>query len=253
MAKLPHFGGHSLLLRATAIALLLTQAAVAQSFTFGSGDGFGSTATVTTQQGQRGGDAPFVGATVLSGVNVRDAPTSHGSTVIGTLSPGDTVSVRCSLGWCELADGGYTAEKFLSLDSSAQSFDVLAPPPEGAPSTGDAPPVTTSVDTQVLPPVAANFDGLWTVLEPDGKPGGPLILKQADTDVTGTLQTPNRLTKITGEIEGRQLNFTYQMLNTKGTQVATGSGFLNLKNGGQSLSGSLMLNGLVVSNIRATR
>jgi hypothetical protein len=243
-----------LLLRAVTIALLLTQPALAQTFTFGSGDDFGSRATVTTQQALPGFDGPFTSATVLSGVNVRDAPTTHGSSIIGTLETGDTVSVRCAFGWCELADnGGYTAEKFLSLDGSAQSFEVIEPPAEGAVSTGDAPPVTTAVDTTELPPVAANFDGLWTVLDPDGKPGGPLILKQTDADVTGTLQTPNRLTKITGEIEGRQLNFTYQMLYTKGAQVAAGSGFLNLKNGGQALSGSLMLNGLVVSNIKATR
>jgi hypothetical protein len=242
-----------LLLRAIAIALLLTGPAAAQTLTFGAGDGLGSNATVTTRQSRPGFDGPFASATVLTGVNVRNAPTTHGSTVIGTLDTGDVVSVRCALGWCELADGGYTAEKFLSFEGSAQSFEVLEPPPEGAVSTGDAPPVTTAIDTQVLPPVAANFDGLWTVMEPGGTPGGPLIIKQTDTGVTGTLQTPNRLTKITGEISGTQLNFTYRMLNTKGRQVAAGNGFLTLKNGGQMLSGSLLLNGLVISNIKATR
>jgi hypothetical protein len=253
MAKSCGFGGSFVLLRAVIIGLLLTHPALAQTFTFGSGSDFGSSATVTSRQAQTAFAGPFTSATVLSGVNVRDAPSSRGSTVIGTLNTGDVVSVRCRFGWCELATGGYTAEKFLSLDGSAQSFEVIAPPPEGAISSGDAPPVTTATDTTELPPVAANFDGLWTVLEPDGKPGGPLIIKQTDVSVTGTLQTPNRLTKITGEIEGRQLNFTYQMLNPSGKQVASGNGFLNLKDGGQTLSGSLMLNGLVISNIKATR
>ncbi|HVY52205.1 MAG TPA: SH3 domain-containing protein [Devosia sp.] len=243
-----------MLVRAAGIALLLSQPALAQSFSFGAGGGDGSSATVTTQQALPTFEGPFVSATVLSGVNVRSAPTSHGSTVIGTLEAGDVVSVRCHFGWCELANnGGYAAEKFLSLEGTAQSFEVVEPPAEGAQSTGDAPPVTTSVDTAEVPPVAANFDGLWTVLDPDGKPGMPLILKQSDRSVTGTLQSPNRLTKITGEIEGSKLTFTYQMLNEKGGNVAAGNGFFNLQGGGQSLSGVLMLNGLVITNIKATR
>lgn len=241
-------------LRAAIVTLLATSPVVAQTQSFGTGDGFGSTATVTTEQATPTFEGPFSSATVLSGVNVRSAPTTHGSTIIGTFNTGDVVAVRCRFGWCEIANnGGYTAQKFLSLDGSAQSFEMVEPPAEGEISSGDAPPVQTGIDTTQLPPVAANFDGLWTVLDPDGKPGMPLILKQTDASVTGTLQAPNRLTKITGDIEGSKLSFTYQMVNGKGAAVASGNGFFNLQRGGQALSGVLMLNGLVISNVKATR
>jgi hypothetical protein len=43
------------------------------------------------------------------------------------------------------------------------------------------------------------------------------------------------------------------MLDAKGKTIASGNGFMTLGNGGTSLSGVLMLNGLVVSNINASR
>lgn len=244
-----------MLLRALSILILATAPAFAQDETFGVGDPVGgkSTATVTTETVGPDGADSFVGATVLSAVNVRDAPTSRGSTIIGTLQAGDGVFVRCSRGWCELRDGGYAAGKFLSLSGTAESFDVLQPPAPGSPSSGDAPPVTTAIDTVANPPVPANFDGLWTLLDPGGKPGMPLILKQTDRTVTGTLQGPDRLAKLTGEVQGSKLTFTYDMVNGKGARIASGSGFLNLAAGGERLTGVLMLNGLVISNIDATR
>ena len=81
----------------------------------------------------------------------------------------------------------------------------------------------------------------------------PLILKQNDRAVTGTLQSPDRLAKLTGEIDGRNLNFTYDMLNKAGRTIASGNGYLTLGKDNASLRGVLMLNGLVVSNVNATR
>ena len=67
------------------------------------------------------------------------------------------------------------------------------------------------------------------------------------------MQNPGRLAKLTGDISGSKLNFTYDMLDAKGKTIASGNGFMTLGNGGTSLSGVLMLNGLVVSNINASR
>lgn len=264
--------------------------AFAQGFDLGLG-GADSTATVTTQQVLPSFDGPYIPATVVSGVNVRSAPTTRGSSVVATLHEGDRVSVRCALGWCELDGGGYAAQKFLSLsdggfgamgtdaqfDTGTQfgaggdftagsldagvsqdfgtsgSFDAMPPPAEGAVSTGDAPAVKSLTRLGTTASVPANFDGLWTVLDPSGKPGMPLILKQNNTSVTGTLQNPGRLAKLSGDISGTKLTFTYDMLDAKGKAIASGSGYMNLGQDGTSLNGVLMLNGLVVSNINATR
>jgi hypothetical protein len=234
-------------------ALLSVSPVMAQTtLGFGTGDdGGNSTATVTTEDATPGLVGGFVHATVLSGVNIRSAPNTQGSDIIGTLSAGDVVGARCRFGWCELSDGGYTAEKFLSLDG--QSFDVISPPAEGSISTGDAPAVTAAITApDAIPPVAANFDGLWTATGPAGKPGMPLILKQDGNADTGTVQTTDRLAKLTGDVEGRKFVFTYDMLNKAGKTIASGNGFLKMGNDSASLSGVLMLNGLVVSNIDAT-
>ena len=234
--------------------VLLSASPAAAQITLGfgtGGDDGNSSATVTTQQATPSFDGGFVNATVLTGANVRSAPNTHGSDIIGTLHTGDLVGARCKFGWCELAKGGYTAEKFLSLDG--QSFDVVQPPADGAVSTGDAPAVTAAITApDVIPPVAANFDGLWTAASPTGGPGMPLILKQDGNAVTGTLQTTDRLAKLSGDVEGRKFVFTYDMLNKAGKTIASGNGFLKMGNDSASLSGVLMLNGLVVSNIDAT-
>ena len=279
-------------LLALALLPLLAGPALAQGFDLGLDPGNGSTATVTTQQVLPAFNGPFIPATVVSGVNVRSAPTTHGSSVVATLHEGDRVSVRCALGWCELdGGGGYAAQKFLSLsdggfgaagtdaqfdtanqfdtggdftagsldDGTGQqiggsgSFDAMPPPADGAVSTGDAPPVKSLTQLGSTASVPANFDGLWTLIDPSGKPGMPLILKQENTSVTGTLQNPGRLAKLTGDIAGTKLNFTYDMLDAKGKAIASGNGFMTLANNGTSLNGVLMLNGLVVSNINATR
>jgi hypothetical protein len=266
--------------------------ALAQGFDLGLGSADESTATVTTRQVLPSFDGPFIPATVLTGVNVRSAPTTHGSSILATLHEGDRVSVRCALGWCELGNtGGYAAQKFLALsdggfgamgsdaafDTGTQfdsggdftagtldagtnqdfggsgSFDAMAPPAQGAISTGDAPPVKSLTQLGTTAAVPANFDGLWTLIDPGGKPGMPLILKQDNTSVTGTLQNPGRLAKLTGDISGTKLNFTYDMLDAKGKPIASGNGYMTLGKDGASLNGVLMLNGLVVSNINASR
>jgi hypothetical protein len=275
-----------------AIALiLLAPPVLGQGFDLGPGGDNGSTATVTTQQTLPSFDGPFIAGTVVSGVNVRSAPTTNGSAIIGTLHEGDRISVRCALGWCELNGGGYTAQKFVSLsdggfgamgsdaqfdtgtqfdtggdftagslDSSGSqdfggsgSFDAMPPPAEGAVSTGDAPAVKSLTQLGSTASVPANFDGLWTLTGPSGKPGMPLILKQDNTSVTGTMQNPGRLAKLTGDVSGIKLNFTYDMLDAKGKAIASGNGYMTLGKDGASLSGVLMLNGLVVSNINASR
>src|SRR3954447_19446570 len=96
------------------VLLSASPAAAQMTLSFGAGgDDGNSTATVTTQQAAPSFDGAFTNATVLSGVNIRSAPSSRGSDIIGTLHEGDTIAVRCKFGWCELANGGgYTAEKF---------------------------------------------------------------------------------------------------------------------------------------------
>jgi hypothetical protein len=243
----------ALLFRAVAmvIATMLPGISVASaagplSLTFGSGDAAGSTATATQQQTTPIFTGAFAPATVLSAVNVRSGPSSQGTEIVGTLHEGETVSARCLRGWCELeGNAGYTAQKFLSF-GGADSFAVLGPPSEEA-----------SIDTALAPDpgatAVANFDGLWTVIDADGNPGMPLILTQTGASVTGTLQSKERLAKIVGDVEGNKLSFTYDMLDSKGRAVASGNGFLNLKTGGSALSGVMMLNGLVISNISASR
>ena len=206
-----------------------------------------STATVTTQQAGGG----FAAATVTSAVNIRTAPDSKNSQVIGTLQAGGTVMVRCSYGWCELEDGGYVAQKFLSFDGG--SFDVVQPP-TGGDTTGGEPstPLTTMASEQ---PEAAvpDFSGTWTVLDAAGQPQRVLKLAQEGVAVNGTLEAPSRTAKIVGQIGGTRLDFTYQMLNEKGATIGTGTGDLVMGEDGKSLTGLLMLNGLVLGNIDAVR
>ena len=252
------------------LALLAAPAAAQDvGFDLGLGSGGGnSSVTIQVQQTPPHFTGDFAGANVLSGVNVRQSPSSK-SAILGTLSPGGTVLARCSRGWCELQDGGYVGQKFLSFDASG-SFDVappaatdanldttatLAPPaaldatlaPNGGDSTATvAPP--TSPDS-----VPATFDGNWLVTSDPSQPNVPLALTQTGTAVTGTLQSTTRTTKLTGDVQGTRLTFTYQMADAKGRSVATGNGYLTLGKGGQSMTGVLMLNGLVVANLNAKR
>jgi len=219
---------------------LVTGAAVAQ-------DG-NSTATVTTQQAGGG----FTAATVTSAVNIRTAPDSKTSQVIGTLQSGGTVMVRCSYGWCELEDGGYVAQKFLSFDGS--SFDVVQPPTGGDSTAGQpSTPLTAAPASDVPAAAVPDFSGTWTVLDAAGQPQRVLKLTQEGAAVTGTLEAPSRTAKITGQIGGTRLDFTYQMLNEKGDTIGTGTGNLDIGEDGKSLNGLLMLNGLVLGNIDAVR
>lgn len=241
------------------LILALTAPAAAQ-VTFGVGDDGGSTATVTTTQRTPPGFADaFAGANVLSGVNIRAAPES-GAPILGTLQPGGTVMARCQRGWCELQDGGYVGQRFLSFEAS-DSFEV-APP-----ATTDATLETTTIldapDTSqstlsLAPPtssdsVAGKFEGAWIVTSDPTQKNVPLTLTQTGNAVSGTLKSDKRTTTLTGQVQGTQLTFTYQMADAKGKAVASGNGYLTLGKQGQSLKGVLMLNGLVVANLDATR
>lgn len=211
--------------------------------------GGNSTATVTTQTVGPAFAGQYYVATVVSDVNVRGGP-ENGTEVIGSLHGGDTVSVRCSRGWCELVgNSGYVAQKFLTLGNE------LA---EAQADGGNAQMSTAAADLNgpaatPAPAVVANFDGLWTVINADGTAGFPLILSQSGASVSGTLQSKDRLAKITGDIQGSKLSFTYDMLNGQGKAVASGSGYFTLQKDGTALNGVLMLNGLVVSNVNASR
>ena len=250
---------------------LLAAPAVAQDtgFDLGLGNGSGnSSATVHVQQTPPQFTGDFTGANVLSGVNVRQSPSSKAA-ILGTLSPGGTVLARCSRGWCELQDGGYVGQKFLSFDASG-SFDVAPPAATDADldtTTSVAPPIALDAalapnggdsTATVAPPtspdsVPATFVGAWIVTSDPNQPNVPLTLAQAGTAVTGTLQGATRVTKLTGDVQGTRLTFTYQMADAKGRSVANGNGYLTLGKGGASMSGVLMLNGLVVANLNAKR
>ncbi len=249
------------------LSLLCATPAVAQvSLTFDNGGGgqlstdsfTKSTATVTEQDATPAatpvpdGDT-FMPATVLSAVNVRSAPSTTNSEIIGTLQQGGTVAARCHLSWCELQDGGYVAQKFLNIDATG-SFDVVAPPADGVTTAGNATTAELAAPaTDAAPAPAVSFDGAWTITnDPSGQPV-PLTLTQTGASVTGTLSGKDRISQITGDIQGTQLSFTYKMANAKGAPVATGNGFLALQPDGKTLTGNLMLNGLVISNINATR
>lgn len=241
------------------LILAVTAPAAGQvSFGVGGNDG-GSTATVTTTQRTPGFADDFAGAKVLSGVNVRAAPES-GAPILGTLQPGGTVMARCQRGWCQLQDGGYVGQRFLSFDAS-DSFEV-APP-----ATTDATLETTTIldapdnsqsTLSLAPPTSSDsvpgkFEGAWIVTSDPTQKNVPLTLTQTGNSVTGTLKSDKRTTTITGQVQGTQLTFTYQMADAKGKAVASGNGYLTLGKQGQSLKGVLMLNGLVVANLDATR
>lgn len=255
------------------LALLAAGPAAAQDVGFdmglGSGDnGGGSSVTIHVQQTPPQFTGDFAAANVLSGVNVRQSPNSKAA-ILGTLHDGGTVLARCSRGWCELQDGGYVGQKFLSFDASGS---LEAAPPATTDATLDttttvAPPGTLDATLApngsdstmtVAPPtspdsVAASFGGSWIVTSDPTQKNVPLTLAQAGTAVTGTLQGANRVTKLSGDVQGTRLTFTYQMADAKGRSVATGNGYLTLNSGGQSLTGVLMLNGLVVANLNAKR
>src|SRR3569623_1950890 len=111
-------------------ALTIASPALAQAtFSVGVG-GDGSSATFTVQQTPPGFAGDFAGAVVLSGVNIRSGPSSKAQ-IMGTLHEGGTVMARCQRGWCELQDGGYVGQKFLSF-SATGSFDVVQTPADTA-------------------------------------------------------------------------------------------------------------------------
>lgn len=260
------------MLRHTLSVLLafLAAPAAAQDVGFdlglGSSGSGNSSVTIRVQQTPPQFTGDFAGANVLSGVNVRQSPSSTAA-ILGTLSPGGTVLARCSRGWCELQDGGFVGQKFLSFDASG-SFDVAPPAATdlqpGAsiepPATVDAAvaPNTGDSTTTVAPPTSADsvpaaFGGAWIVTNDPSQLNVPLALTQTGTAVTGTLQSTTRTTRLTGDVQGTRLTFTYQMADAKGRAVASGNGYLTLGKGGQSLTGVLMLNGLVVANLNAKR
>ena len=162
------------------------------------GDSGGSSATLTTTQTAPVFTGDYAGANVLTGRQCPQFGPSNGGQILGTLRQGGTVMARCQRGWCELQDGGYVGQKFLSFDASG-SFDVV-------PATGggcfdrrrpgnDRTTATTGTDstTALAPPtsagsVSANFGGDWSVTNDPSGQAVPLTLAQTGESVTGTLQ-----------------------------------------------------------------
>jgi len=79
-------------------ALAVAGPAMAQAtFSMGVGGEGGSSATITVQQTPPQFTGDYAAANVLSGVNVRQAPSSKAA-VLGTLREGGTVLARCQRG-----------------------------------------------------------------------------------------------------------------------------------------------------------
>lgn len=190
-------------------------------------------------------------AVVKSAVNIRTAPSSSKSRVIGALKAGDEVTVSCSRGWCKLGDGrGYVAEKFLRLGAggggSTKAAAAAAPEPAAAAEPAAAPePVAPPA-----PETGGIFDGAWTATTDQGA-GGPLQIAQIDTDATATLVSGDITTRMTGRIEGMRYIFTWQNVRD-GQVLVAGDGFLNFV-GDNALSGALMRDGALLAAIKANR
>lgn len=186
-------------------------------------------------------------AVVKSAVNIRTAPSSSKSRVVGALKAGDEISVNCSnRGWCELADGrGFVAKKFLRLGAGGGGASQPAEPQQAA-ATAEAP----APAEPPAPETGGIFDGVWTATTDQGAEG-PLQIAQIDTDAEATLVAGDITTKMTGRIEGMRYIFTWQNIR-EGKVLVEGEGFLNFV-GDNALSGALMRDGTLLAAIKAGR
>jgi len=189
-------------------------------------------------------------AVVKSAVNIRTAPSSSKSRVVGTLKAGDELTVTCSnRGWCELADGrGFVAKSFLRL--GAGSGGQAAPVKEAVAAEPAAAPQPSEPAAPPAPETGGIFDGVWTATTDQGAEGS-LQIAQIDTDAEATMVAGDITTKMTGRIEGMRYIFTWQNIRD-GQVLVGGDGFLNFV-GDDALSGALMRDGALLAAIKAGR
>jgi uncharacterized protein YraI len=187
-------------------------------------------------------------AVVRSEVFVRTAPSTANGQVVGTLKPGEEVTVTCSRGWCELADGrGFVATRFLRLGAGdgggaatpQEETVAVESPPEATPEPAPA------VDTRGI------IHGVRTARSATGAEEVPLTIQQSGTNALGTMVVGDITTTMAGRINGTQFIFDWE--NTKaGAVVVAGEGYLNLVGDGM-LSGFLLHNGSVLAAMTARR
>lgn len=183
-------------------------------------------------------------AVVRSEVNLRTAPNMSDSRVIGTLKPGEEVSVECARGWCELLDGrGYVATRFLSLGEGGGGPTA----PAALPAAAAQPEAVAAPD----PEAGGIFHGVWTVRSDAAADAASLTIQQSGTNALGTMVVGDITTTMAGRIEGTQFIFTWE--NTQAGQVVVaGEGYLNFVGEG-ALSGFLLHNGSVMAAMTARR
>lgn len=193
-------------------------------------------------------------AVVKSAVNIRTAPSSSKSRVVGTLKAGEELTVNCSSrGWCELADGrGFVAKTFLRLGAGGGGKKAApaepAAPTETAAATPEAAPVEPAPPPAPL--TGGIFDGTWTATTDQGAEG-VLQIAQIDTDAEASMVAGDITTKMTGKIEGMRYIFSWQNVR-EGQVLVEGEGFLNFV-GDNALSGALMREGALLAAIKAGR
>lgn len=191
-------------------------------------------------------------AVVKSAVNIRTAPSSSKSKVIGALKKGDEITVSCSKGWCKLADGrGYVAQSFLRLGAGGGGGSAAKPAAESEQVATAAPATEAPAPAEPPKPETGGiFDGMWNA-KTDRGIEAPLSIAQIETDAEATMVSGDITTKMTGRIEGMRYIFTWQNVRD-GQVLIEGDGFLNFV-GDNALSGALMQNGTLVASIQAGR
>jgi hypothetical protein len=180
-------------------------------------------------------------------VNIRTAPSMSQGRVIGALQAGEEVSVSCSRGWCELADGrGFVATRFLRLGEGGGGTAAPAPEPETT--------ATAAPEPQAPAPEADTggiFHGVWTARSDTGAVDVALTIQQSGTNALATMVVGDITTTMAGRVDGTRFVFDWE--NTKdGDVVVAGNGHLNLVGDGV-LSGVLMHEGTVLAAMTARR
>jgi hypothetical protein len=180
-------------------------------------------------------------------VNIRTSPSMSQSRVIGALRAGEEVSVTCSRGWCELADGrGFVATRFLRLGEGGGGTAAPAPEPE---TTATAEPAPEAPAPE--PDTGGIFHGVWTARSDTGAVDVPLTIQQSGTNALATMVVGDITTTMAGRVDGTRFVFDWE--NTKdGNVVVAGNGHLNLVGDGV-LSGVLMHEGAVLAAMTARR
>jgi hypothetical protein len=191
-------------------------------------------------------------AVVKSAVNIRTAPSSSKSRVVGTLKAGEELTVNCSnRGWCELADGrGFVAKSFLRLGAGGGGTTKAAAAPEPTPAAATETAAAPEPAAPPAPETGGIFDGTWTAATDQGAEG-TLQIAQIDTDAEATMVAGDITTKMTGRIEGMRYIFSWQNVRD-GKVLVEGDGFLNFV-GDNALSGALMRDGALLAAIKAGR